>query len=167
MSSNFEGNLFSLIGLLYKIDDCVDGLEFIIDKSTEDPFKHQKIFKECYQMSLCYLEELRSRLEDLLKFPVHLFMDVKLAEIVHKFSQEQMPLFVRFIQNTPSSLGVSTAGAALNQYKNLEIELKKAYQFIYRIKERLKELYFRTTNVHLLTQPTDLYKRHAVLKLFS
>jgi hypothetical protein len=158
-------NLEALIQHLYKIDDCVDGLEYIISKSVEEPIKHQEIFKECYQMSTCYLEELQSRLEDLLKFPIHLFMDLKLAEIVHKYSQDQS--FFHFVKNIPSSKEISLAGVVLNWYKSLEIELNKVHGFINEIKERLKELYFHKTNIHLLTLPTILNKRHAVLKIFS
>lgn len=162
-----EEILSSLIQHLYKVDDCVDGLEFIISNSAEQPIKHQKIFKECYQMSTCYLEELRSNLEDLLRFPIHLFMDVKLAEAVHKYSQEHMQSFLYFVKNTPCSTEISIAGVALNWYRSLEKELNSIHQFIYEIKERLKDLYLYETNVHLLTLSTDLHKRHSVLKLFS
>ncbi len=167
ISDNFEEILFSLIQHLYKVDDCIDGLEFIVSTSVEHPIKHQKIFKECYQVSTCYLEELQSRLEDLLKFPIHLLMDVKLAEMVHKYTQEQMQPFMHFVKNTPPLEEISLPGVALNWYKNLEMELNKVSRFVYEIKERLKELHFRKTNVHLLAQSTALHKRHAVLKLFS
>lgn len=163
---NFEEIFFSLIQYLYKIDDCIDGLEFVISNSAEHPIKHKKIYKECYQMSTCYLEELQSRLEDLLKFPIHLFMDIKLSETMYKYSQEHMQSFLYFVQNIPSSAEISLAGIFL-WYKSLEIELNKINIFIYEIKERLKELYFRKTNVQLLTQSKILHKRHAVLKLFS
>src|SRR5262249_38657479 len=146
---------------------CVDGLKFIINNSAEHPVKHQKIFKECYQMSSCYLEELQSRLEDLLKFPIHEFMDIKLAEIIHQYAQEPMQSFLQFVKNMPSVAEISIPGVALNWYRTLEMELSKVHRFIDGIKERLKELHFRKTNVHLLTQPTMLHKRHAVLKLFS
>ncbi|MDP1608730.1 MAG: hypothetical protein Q8L98_05405 [Chlamydiales bacterium] len=164
---HFEEVFSALIQHLYRVDDCVDGLESIIQNSAEFPTKYREIFKECYQMSTCYLEELQSRLEDLLKIPIHVFMDVKLAETVHKYTQEHIQSFLRFIKNIPSSTEISLGGVALNWYKNLETEINKVHQFIDEIKERLKELYFLKTNLHLLAQPAVLHKRHAVLKLFK
>lgn len=157
----------SLIARLYKVDDCTDGLEFIISHATQQPTQHQKIFKECYQMGTCYLEELQSRLQELLQFPIHLFMDLKLAELVYQYSQEQMPPFLRFVQNIPPSTDISLPGVALNWYKRLETELTKIHQLTHQIKQRIRELYFRATNIHLLNQSTVLHKRHTVLKLFS
>ncbi|MBX9923396.1 MAG: hypothetical protein K2Y01_04740 [Rhabdochlamydiaceae bacterium] len=167
ITNNFEGTLSSFMQHLYKADDCIDGLEFIINSAAEHPIKHQKIFKECYQMSSCYLEELQSRLEDLLKFPIHLFMDVKLAETMYKYSQEQMQSLLLFARNTPPSIEISLAGVAIIWYKTLEVELNKVRRFIYEIKERLKKIHFLKTNTHLLSQSTALHKRHTVLKLFA
>ena len=164
---NNEEILFSLIQCLHKVDDCIDGLEFIISNSTQHPMKHQAVFKECYQMSACYLEELQSRLEDLLKFPIHLLMDVKLAEIAHQYSQEFLQSFLHFVKNIPPSTEISLPGLALNWYKTLEIELNKVHRLTYEMKERLKEIHFFSTNIHLLIQPRTLHKRHAVLKLFN
>lgn len=167
ITDNFEEVFSSLMQCLYKVDDCVDGLEFIISNSLEHPLKHQKIFKECYQMCVCYLEELKSRLEDLLKFPIHLFMDVKLVEAMYQYEQEEMKSFLYFVKNIPSSTEISVPGIALNWYKNLEMELNKIHGFVYTVKEMLKKLHFYKTNIQLLTQPDKLYKRHTVLKLFS
>jgi hypothetical protein len=167
MTDQLEDILSSFIQHLYKVDDCIDGLEFITGNALEHPLKHQKIFKECYQMSVCYLEELQSRLEDLLKFPLHLFKDVKLAEIVHHYLQEPLQSFLRFVKDISPVADISLAGIASNWYKSMEIELNTVRQFIYEVKERLKELHFHKTNIHLLTQSTVLHKRHAVLKLFS
>jgi len=167
MVDDFERTVFSFMQHLYKVDDCIDGLNFIIDKAVEHPAKHQKVFKECYQMSVCYLEELQSRLEDLLKFPIQPFRDLKLTETVHQFSQESMQPFLQFVKKAPPSASISTVGLSLNWYKILEVELNRVRRFIDEIKKRLKELHFHKTNIHLLSQPVELYKRHSVLKLFS
>lgn len=166
-TKNFEEIVFTLMQNLYKLDDCVDGLEFIMSCVMENTTRHQKIFKESYQMSVCYLYELKDRLDDLLKFPIHQLMDLKLSEVMYRFVQEDRESFQEFVSSLPSSKEISNPGIALHQYKILEVELNKLHRFIYEIKERLKELYAKQTSVHLLTTSTYLTKRHAVLNLFS
>lgn len=166
-ASNFEQTFFSFMQNLYKVDDCIDGLEFIISCSYGNTTKHQEVFKECYQMHICYLEELKSRLEDLLKFPIYLLMDMKLSETIYKCSQEELPSLLLLIQKTPAVTEISLAGLALSWYKNLEIELNKLHRFMCAIENRLKELYLHKTSIHLITSSPILYKRHSVLKLFS
>lgn len=162
---DFENTFFSLMQKLYRVDDCVDGLEFIITESSENPTRHQKIFKECYQMSLCYLDELQSSLNNLLKFPIYLFSDIKISEIMHKYSQEKLQSFFDFIKNSPTT--ITDSGIAFHWQRELAQELTKIHRFLYEFKERLKELHFRKTDIHLLTHPPTLSKRHAVLKLFA
>ncbi len=167
LANSLEETLASLMQHLYRVEDCVDGLEFIVSCSMENTTKHQKVFKECYQIGICYLCELKVALEDLLKFPVHLFIDVRLSEVLYRYSKEDFKSFLHFVEKFPPSSSVTHAGVAMHWYKNLEGELNKLHRFIYEIKERLKELYLRQTNVHLLAQSAVLYKRHAVLNLFS
>jgi hypothetical protein len=162
---DFENTFSSLMQKFYRVDDCVDGLEFIISQSSENPTKHKKIFKECYQMSLCYLDELQSSLNDLLKFPIYLLSDIKISEIIHKYSQEKFQSLFDFIKNSPTA--IIHPGIAFDWQRKMEQELTKIVRFIYEFKERLKELYLRKTDIHLLTHPPKLFKRHAVLKLFS
>ena len=54
---------------IYKVDDCLDGLEFILSCSQDDLVKHSEIFKDSYQLSLSILNELRKDLQKLLDFP--------------------------------------------------------------------------------------------------
>lgn len=162
---DFENVFFSLMQKLYRVDDCVDGLEFIISKSSENPTKHQKIFKECYQMSLCFLDELQSSINDLLKFPIYLLSDIKLSEIMHTFSQEKLQSLVDFIKNSPTA--ITDPGTSFQWQMQLEQELTKIIRFLYEFKKRIKELHLRKTDIHLLTQSPKLFKRHAVLKLFA
>jgi hypothetical protein len=163
--SDFENTFFSLMQKLYTVDDCVDGLEFIISQSLENPTKHQKIFKECYQMSLCYLDELQSSLNSLLKFPIYLLSDIKISEITYKYFQENSQSLFDFIKNSP--IAITHPGIVFDWQRKLEQELTKIIRFLYEFKERLKELHLRKMDIHLLTQTPKLFKRHAVLKLFS
>ncbi len=167
VTNNLEETVASLMQNLYRVDDCIDGLDFIVSSAMEHTTKHQKIFKECYQISICYLQELKTGLEDLLKFPSHLLMDIRLSEVMYRYSQEDLKSFLHFVANFPPSNNITHAGTALNCYKNMEEELNQLHRFIYEIKERLKEVYVRQTNVHLLAQSSVLYKRHAVLSLFQ
>lgn len=165
VAHKLEETVISLMQNLYRVDDCIDGLEFIVSSSVEHSTRHQEIFKECFQMSICYLDDLKIALEDLLKFPIHLLMDLRLSDVMYKYSQEDLKAFLLFVKKFPSS--VTHSRDALSLYQRIEGELNKLHKFVYEIKERLKELYVRQTNVHLLTQSSVLFKRHTVLRLFD
>lgn len=167
VTHNWEEPVVALLQNVHRVDDCIDGLDFIVDHAMNHTTKHQEIFKECYQISLCYLNDLKASLDDLLKFPIHLLMDVRLSELAYRYSKEDLKSFLYFVEKFPQSNDITHAGIALNWYKNLEGELNKLHRFIYEIKERLKELYFQRTDIHLLTSASVLHKRHTVLNLFS
>ena len=62
---------------------------------------------------------------------------------------------------------VTNPRQALKQYEILQNEQNKIHEFIYKFKDRLKEIHVSKTNIHLLTLSPNLFKRHDVLKLYS
>lgn len=164
---NLEKNVLEFMQNLYRVDDCIDGLDSIISSATENPTTHQKIFKECYQIGICYLKELQVNLDILLTFPNYLLRDEKLSAILYKYSQENLKSFLAFVKKSPKTNAISHAGIAFNWYKDLEEVLNELHRLIFTIKARVKELYFSQTDIHLLTNAPILYKRHAVIDLFA
>jgi len=61
---------------------------------------------------------------------------------------------------------ITDSQLAVRQYQIFMQELDVLRQFIYTFRKRLEDLYFVKTNIHLLSLPTTLYKRHLVLNLF-
>lgn len=167
VENNFERTISALMQELYSVDDCLDGLEFIISCSKQDLVKHSVVFKEAYQLTLSYLNELREALKKLLRFPFHQLMDFTLSDIPYQFSRNYLSSFLTVTQELPSLNLITNPRLALNQYKIIQVDINKLHEFVFEFKERLKNVYFFQTDVNLLTLSTKLYKRHPVLNLFS
>jgi hypothetical protein len=162
-----EKLFFSLMQHIYKIQDNLDGLEFTISYATEDPLKHDIVFKENYAYAIAFLRDLLDSMERLFKFPVYSLLDIKLLEILNQFAWEEFPNLQEDIEKFPSVKEMTSADSALRQYQILVSILNKFHSFMYRFTERLKKLYFVHSDIHLLTLSTELYKRHEIIKLFS
>ena len=167
VNSSFEKTIFSLMQDLYNVDDCLDGLEFILSCSKEDLIKHSQVFKESYQLSLSYIDELKEALQKLFNFPFHHLMDDRISDIVYLYSKNHLRAFWEFTEKFTSLKQLSNPRQALKQYEILQDELNKIHEFIYEFKDQLKKIHVSKTNIHLLTLPPKLFKRHAVLKLYS
>lgn len=167
VNSDFEKIIFSLIQIVYKVDDCLDGLEFVLSYSKEDLVKHSEIYRESYQMSLSFLNELREELQKLLGFPFHQLMDDKISDIAYHYSRSHLQTFLKFTEKYTSLNQVNNPRQALKQYDTLLSEVGKLHNFMNELRDQLVKIYFSRTNIHLLTLPSELFKRHAIMKLYS
>lgn len=167
VNSDFEKIISSLMQLVYKVDDCLDGLEFILSYSKENLIKHSEIYKESYQLSLSYLNELKGDLQKLLSFPFHHLMDDKISDITYNYSKDYLQNFLNFTEKYSSLNQVNNPRQALKQYDTLQNEVNKLHNFMNEFRDQLAKLYFSRTNIHLLTLPSELFKRHATIKLYS
>ncbi|CDZ81679.1 hypothetical protein BN1013_02215 [Candidatus Rubidus massiliensis] len=165
--NNFEIEIISLIQLIYRVVDCLDGLEFVHECSKESYTKHSEIYKETYLLSLELLKELKENLEKLLAFPFYRLMDNKILEIQYEYINNNLQNFFIFVENYISLKQVENPNQALKQYNILQGELNKLNNFISILRSRLSKIYFFRTNINLLMQPSELFKRHIVLKLYS
>ena len=93
VNSDFEKNISPLIQHVYKVYDCLDGLEFVLSYSKEDLVKHSEIYKESYQLSLSFLNELKEDIQKLLDFPFHQLMDDKISDITYNYSRKHLQTF--------------------------------------------------------------------------
>lgn len=166
-NSDFEKIIFSLIQLVYKVDDCLDGLEFILSYSKENIVKHSEIYRESYQLSLSFLNELREEVQKLLGFPFHQLMDDKISDIAYQYSRNRLQNFLKFTERYISLNQVNHPREALKQYDTLLSEVGKLHNFMNEFRDQLAKIYFSRTNIHLLTLPSELFKRHAIMKLYS
>lgn len=167
VDSDFEKIFPSLMQHIYKVDDCLDGLEFILSYSKKDLIKHSEIYKESYQLSLIFMSELNENLKKLLDFPFHQLMDDKIADITYNYSKNHLQLFLEFTEKYTSLSHVNIPRQALKQYDALQSEVSKLYNFMNELRDRLAKIYFSKTDIHLLTLPSKLFKRHSVRKLYS
>lgn len=167
MNNDFEKIISSLIQLVYKVDDCLDGLEFIFSYSKGDLVKHSEIYRESYQLSLGFLNELREELQKLLGFPFHHLMDDKISDIAYHYSRYHLQTFLKFTERYTSLSQVNNPREALKQYDTFMDEIGKLHNFMNALRDQLAKIYFSRTNIHLLTLPSELFKRHAIIKLYS
>lgn len=167
VSSDFEKIVFSIIQLVYEVDDCLDGLEFILSKSKENLVRHSEVYRESYQLSLSFLNELQEDLQKLLGFPFHQLMNDKISEITYNYSRNYLLTFLNFTEKYTFLNQVNDPRQALKQYDILQSELNKLRNFINELRDELGKIYFSRTNINLLTLPSKLSKRHAVIKLYS
>lgn len=167
MNNDFEKIIFFLIQLVYKVDDCLDGLEFVLSYSKTDLVKHSEIYRESYQLSLSFLNELREELQKLLDFPFHHLMDDKISDIAYHYSRSHLQAFLKFTERYTSLSQVNNPREALKQYDTLMSEISKLHHFVNELRDQLAKIYFLRTNMHLLTLPSELFKRHAIIKLYS
>ncbi len=152
---------------LYQVDDCVDGIEMILDKREFEASRHENVYKECYQLFLSFVGDLKVRLKEFIEFPFHKMMDESLADIPYRFSKEQLPQLLEKMDQIQSIDRITNFQLASRQYQIFMPEFDILRQFIYTFRKRLVDLYFVKTDIHLLTLPTTLFKRHLVLDLFS
>jgi hypothetical protein len=163
----FDKVMGHLMSALYQVDDCVDGIEMIQDKSISRASRHADRYKECYQLFLSFIGDLEGRLQQFLEFPFHRMMDEPLADIPFRFSKDKLPQLLETIKRIQPIDQITNVQSAVRQYQAFMPEFDVLKQFICTFRKRLVDLYFVRTDVHLLTLPTKLYKRHIVRKLFS
>ncbi len=164
--NEFEKIIMDLLPGLYRVDDCVDGIERIQEKVLE--FKrHEEVYKECYQLFLSFARDLEVVVKQFLNFPFHKMMDESLADIVYRFSKEEFSLLLEKIWQIKPIDQITSVQLAINQYQMFMPQFHILKQFIYTFRKRLENLYFIETDIHLLSQSTTLYKRHLVIDLFS
>jgi hypothetical protein len=160
VNSSFEKTIYSLMQDLYLVNDCLDGLEYILSCSKEDLVKHSQVFGEIYQICLNYVNELKAALQRFLDFPFHHLMDDRISDIVYMYSKSHLQPFLEFSERFTSLKQVINPREALKQYETLQDALNKLHEFIYEFRERLKK-------IHMLTLSPKLFKRQAVLQLYS
>ena len=163
----FEKIVIQLLRNLYQMDDCVDGIETILSEKERKVSRHGDIYKECYQLFLSFISDLKIRLKIFFEFPFHKMMDESLADISYRFSKEKLPQLLKKMEQIQSIDRIINVQSAVRQYQVFMPEFDVLRQFIYTFRKRLEDLYFIETDVHLLSLPTTLYKRHLVLDLFS
>lgn len=166
-NNDFEKIFFSLIQLVYKVDDCLDGLEFVLSYSKENLVKHSEVYRESYQLSLNFLNELNEELQKLLDFPFHQLMDDKISDIAYHYSRNHLQTFLKFTERYTALSQVTNPREALKQYDTLMSEINKLHNFMNALRDQLAKFYFSRTNLHLLTQSPEPFKRHAIIKLYS
>jgi len=166
LNDDFEKTVSHLLGDLYPVDDCVDGIETIQDQVEHKMTQHAKVYKECYQLFLSFAKDLEVRLEKFLKFPFHQMMDESFADIPYRFSKEKLPQLLEKLKQIKSIDQITSAQLAIRQYQMFMPEFYLLRQFINMLYKRLKELYYIKTDISLLPLPTTLDKRHLVLALF-
>lgn len=165
--NDFDKLVIQLLCDLYQVDDCVDGIEMIQSEKELKADRHGEIYKECYQLFLSFVSDLKVRLNHFFEFPFHKMMDESLADISYRFSKEKLPKLLEKMKQIQSLDRITNIQSAIRQYQIFMPEFDALRQFIYTFRKRLEDLYFIKTDVHLLSLPTTLYKRHLVLDLFS
>lgn len=164
--NDFDKIVIQLLRDLYQVDDCVDGIEMIQDKKEFKVSRHEEIYKECYQLFLSFISDLKARLKQFFGFPFHKMMDESLADISYRFSKEKLPQLLEKMEQIQSIDRITNVQSAIRQYQIFMPEFDILRQFIYTFRKRLEDLYFIKTDVHLLSLPTTLYKRYLVRDLF-
>ena len=165
--NDFDKIVIQLLRDLYQVDDCVDGIEMIQSEKEFKVGRHGEIYKECYQLFLSLISDLKVRLKHFFEFPFHKMMDESLADISYRFSKEKLPHLLEKMEQIQSIDRITNVQSAVRQYQIFMPEFDVLRQFIYTFRKRLEDLYFIKTDIHLLSLPTTLHKRHLVLDLFS
>jgi len=75
------------------VDDCVDGIEMIQQRSRLKPHSTQKYIKNVINY-FKFVGDLSVRLKQFFDFPFHKIMDEPLADITYRFSKEKLPLLL-------------------------------------------------------------------------
>jgi hypothetical protein len=165
--NDFDKIVIQLLRDLDQVDDCVDGIEMIQSEKEFNIDRHGEIYKECYQLFISFISDLKERLKHFFDFPFHKMMDESLADISFRFSKEKLPQLLEKMDQIQSIDRITNVQSAVRQYQIFMPELDVLRQFIYTFRKRLEDLYFIKTDIHLLSLPTTLYKRHLVRDLFS
>lgn len=163
----FDKIVIALLRDLYQVDDCVDGIEMILYERESNADRHKDVYKECYQLFLSFIGDLKIRLKQFLEFPFHKIMDESLADIPYRFLKEQLPQLLQKMDQIQSIDQITNVQLASRQYQIFMPEFDALRQFICTFRKQLVDLYFIKTAIHLLSLPDTLYKRHLVLALFS
>ena len=161
----FDNIVIYLLRDLYQVDDCIDGIETILSEVELNTNRHSEIHKECHQLFLSFVSDLEARLKQFLEFPFHKMMDEPLADIPYQFSKEELPALLETIKQI-KLIQITNAQSAILQYQMFMREFHILKQFICTFRKKLEDLYFVTTDAHLLSESTTLHKRHLVLSLF-
>lgn len=167
VDNDFDKIVNQLLDDLYQVDDCVDGIEMIQSEKEFKVVRHGEIYKECYQLFLSFISDLKIRLKVFFDFPFHKMMDESLADISYRFSKERLAQLLEKMEQIQSIDRITNVQSAIRQYQIFMPEFDVLRQFIYTFRKRLEDLYFIKTDIHRLSLPTTLYKRHLVLDLFS
>ncbi len=162
----FDKIVIHLLRSLYQVDDSVDGIESIQNEIELNANRHGDVYKECYQLFLSFIGSLEEHLKQFLEFPFHKMMDEPLADICHRFSKEKLPQLLEKMKQIKPIDQITNVQLAVRQYQMFMPEFHVLRQFIYTFRKRLEDLYFVKTNIHLLSLPETLYKRHLVHDLF-
>lgn len=162
----FDTIVIQLLRSLYQLDESVDGIETIQSEIETHDKRHAKVYKECYQLFLSFIGDLETSLKQFLEFPFYKLMDEPLADIPYKFSKEKLPQLLEKIRQINPIDQISSAQLALRQYRMFMPEMDILMQFLNTFRKQLEDLYFANTDIHLLSLPDTLYKRHLVLALF-
>ncbi len=164
--NDFDKIVMQLLRELYQVDDCVDGIEMIQSEKECKVDRHGEIYKECYQLFLSFISDLKVRLKHFFDFPFHKMMDESLSDISYRFSKEKLPQLLEKMEQIQPIDRINNVQSAVRQYQIFMPEFDVLRQFIYTFRKRLEDLYFIKTNIYLLSLPTTLYKRHLVLDLY-
>lgn len=161
--NDFDTIVNQLLRDLYQVLDCVDGIEFIQERREFEISRHEEIFKECYQLFLSFISDLKASLKHFLNSPFHKMMDESLSDISYRFSKEKFPRLLEMMDRIQPIDRITHAQAACRQYQLFSAEFDVLRQFIYTVTKRLEDLYHVRTCVPV--RPT-FYKRHLVIALF-
>ncbi|MCB1074137.1 MAG: hypothetical protein KDK59_01240 [Simkania sp.] len=165
--NEFDKIIIDLLQELYQVNDCIDGIGIIRNKIEREPNRHGKIYKECYQLFLSFIHDLKACLEQFFLFPFYKIMDESLSDISYQFSKEKLPKFSEKLKDIKSIDKITNSQSAIIQYQLFMPDFEILKQFIYSFRKRLEDLYFDKTDIHLLSRPDTFNKRHLVLSLFS
>jgi hypothetical protein len=89
--NEFDKIIIHLLRDLYQVDDCIDGIETFQSQVESEVSKHAEVYKECYQLFLSFVGDLKACLKHFLEFPFHKTMDESLADISYQFSKKMLP----------------------------------------------------------------------------
>lgn len=167
VEDRFEKTISSFMQYLYKVIDCIDGLDLIIDCSTRDLIKHGEVFRESYQLFLAYTNDLKFSMKDMLDFPFYEFMDFTFSDMCYQYKKNELEDLFKNIDSLPDLKDIMSPRDAIKQYERFGSVLNKAKNFESQIRSQLQKIWQFRMESHLLTLPTKLYKRHPVIKLFN
>jgi hypothetical protein len=106
-------------------------------------------------------------LKQFLDFPFHKMQDEPISDIPYLYSKGKLPDLLEKMKQIKPIDQITDVQLAVQQYQTFMPEFHALEQFINTFRKRLADLYFVKTDIHLLSLPTTLYKRHLVLALFS
>lgn len=167
IGGDIEKIIVSLFQYIYKVDDCIDGLDFILRCAKENLIKHSEVYRESYLLSLSYIDELRVDLGKLLDFPFHQLMDDTISEITYTYTKHYWKPFLEFTESYNLVSQVDNPRHALKQYESLQKELLKLQNFMNALRNRISKIYYSRSLENLLTSSSELFKRNIVIRLYQ